>query len=427
MPEQNRDGTPAVTRRGFGALIGGMLGGEAARRLGFLEPQRASAEASLQVLPPSAINIEKDPAKIAEITRSLISKINQMFPNADSRVNATGYRISNGWHGQDGFKYIAFQRVIFQEEPNERLNFWNTLDNMSEYGLDVKLDSGELGVTVPPMQKFNDRSATLEGIFAERIAALKVPDEVVNFVKDIRRVAETGVFTAYKKYGEAYEVWRYQRGAVMKWNDGPNKGLTQGILAGDAAAAAGLIPKDVLLDKPDLGSGGSTSEDEVIPVVSRAFQDRYVAGNSEIINPTSGQIGWKERYEGGLALVDEMVKDVGLTGGIKFVESPGLPKISGRTGTIRVCQDTNDPRCQQEFLRWMVEIDGKTAYAKYDFLIPDIIFKPGDREGANIGLSLTGRVPDALGQDANSPKWLEWRRKMIESNPLQLAAPVQLE
>src|SRR3989344_8057120 len=86
--------------------------------LGLAVAGRLSPEASAQTLPPSAINIEKDPARIAEITRNLISKINGMFKDPDTRVNATGYRISDGWRAQDDFKYLAFQRVIFQEEPS---------------------------------------------------------------------------------------------------------------------------------------------------------------------------------------------------------------------------------------------------------------------------------------------------------------------
>ncbi|MBI2590595.1 MAG: hypothetical protein HYW33_01810 [Candidatus Blackburnbacteria bacterium] len=248
-----------------------------------LKPLDALADGSQvpleQFLPPSAINIEKDPNKIAEMTKEMISKINGMFRDAEARVQATAYRISNAWLGQDGFKYIAFQRAIFQMAPSGDVFLWNTLDNMSEAGFDPRLDSGELGVTIPPKQRFNDRAASLEGIFAERNEVLRIPEDVQLEAKDIRRVVEIGVPTGYKNYGP-YEVWRYQRIALMKWSDGPDKGLIQGILAGEAAKAAGFIPQDVLLPVPDLGSGGGNPEDaRTLP-----WPERFSHENTEFVN-----------------------------------------------------------------------------------------------------------------------------------------------
>ncbi len=391
------------------------------------QPQPITAEAPKfdlvpAILPPSAINIEKDPAKIDQLTVSMIDQVNRMFPDAETQVNAVGYRISKGWKAQDGFEYLATQRVIFQRDRSGRMFLWNTLSNMSDFGLDEQLDNLSFGVTIPPKQEFRDTATTLDGIFDERTRILGIPQQITRVAQEYREVLEIGVPEGFSAKYRSYRVARYQRIAFMLWMDGPNKGLVQPILAGDAAAAAGLIPKDVLLDKPDLGSGGGLPE---TPIVTRPFAPKYVAGNSEINNPATGEIGWKETYDGGLALVDEMVKDVGLTGGIKFVETPGLPKISGITRVVRACQDTSDPRCQNEFLRWVVEIKDKTAYVQYDVVSPSIVFKPGELDHSNWGLTLTGAVPDALRQDANSPKWLEWRAKMINAKPIVLAAPIQ--
>ncbi|MBI2268309.1 MAG: twin-arginine translocation signal domain-containing protein [Candidatus Blackburnbacteria bacterium] len=389
--------------------------------LGLAATGRLSSEASAQSLPPSAINIEKDPTKIAEITRSLIAKINRMFSDSDTRVNATGYRISEGWHGQDNFKYIAFQRVIFQEEPSGRVNFWNTLDNMSEFGLDPKLDSGELGVTIPPMQRFNDRSTDLEGIFEERVNVLNMPKAMADYVREIRRIAETGVFTAFKDYGP-YKVGRYQRGAVMEWTDGSQKGLVQGILAGDAANAAGLIPKEVQLDTPDLGSGGGGREISK----NRDFEDRYVSpsGNSEIVNPASGAIGWKSSVEG-MARGEEITQAFGLKG-FKIIEVPGVSIVSERSRIVSACLDSSFPRCSSPvFMTWLPSVENGYLVIRYDILDPNRVFLPGELDKlVDITFNMVNATLMELGQDLNSSQAIALRRSLAGETNIRIVGPV---
>ncbi|OGY08756.1 MAG: hypothetical protein A2782_03320 [Candidatus Blackburnbacteria bacterium RIFCSPHIGHO2_01_FULL_43_15b] len=229
-----------------------------------LKPFDALADGSQvpleQFLPPSAINTESNKDVILRKTGEIVQKLGEIFPDAETRVNALGARLSDWWKGADGFGYMEWQRSRIQEFPSGEIALWNELDNMSEYGLDPKLHDGTYGVTIPPVQRFQDRATDLEGIIRERADILRMPSDVWTRLQEIRSFFEMGVLQAFFDYG-SYSVWRFQRGALQKWTDGPDRGLIQGILVGEASVKAGLVPKDVLLDKPDIGSGGGNPED----------------------------------------------------------------------------------------------------------------------------------------------------------------------
>lgn len=262
--------------------------------------QTPNFEAMLANLPPSAINVEKDPQKISALTSSMLSELYDFFPDAETRINALGYRISNAWVGLDNFRYISFQRAIIQKGTDNRLYLWNTLDNMSDFGMDAALDNGTFGVTIPSKRQFQDKATTLEGIFSERAALLSMPADVLDFAQQTRKALEIGVPTGYKNYGP-YEVWRLQRLAIMKWNAGENKDAIQGILAGDAAKSAGLIPADVALAQPDIGSGGGENISLLLGEnpLSRVIP---IPGIETIKTPSGGSVSFLEHPDNPLNL-----------------------------------------------------------------------------------------------------------------------------
>ncbi len=230
-----RHSTPLeVTREQF---LRGLLGGAAAA-VGFSNLQSVRAEQPLQALPLSAINTEKDIDVILQKTGGIVQKIGRLFPDAETRVNALGARLSNWWKGADGFGYMEHQRGRIQEFPSGEIALWNELDNMSEYGLDSKLDDGSFGVTIPPQRRFQDKVTEIGEIFNERAGVLGMPADVLARAQEIREYFEIGVPTGFKDYGP-YSVWRFQRAALQKWNDGSDKGLIQGILTGEAAIKVG--------------------------------------------------------------------------------------------------------------------------------------------------------------------------------------------
>ena len=391
--------------------------------------EKAPSHDFLQVLPPSAVNVEKNPDNIRALTVSMISQIGTYFKTAEERVEATGFRISDAWKGEDGFEYIAFQRTIFQRNGSGQIALWNTLDNAHIFGLDAALDSGALGVTIPSMRDFVDKASNLEGIYAERTNLLNVHPDIQAAAAQTRQFLEIGVPTGYKLYGP-YEVVRYQRAAFMRWLDGPDEGLVQGILAGDAAAAAGLIPKDVLLDKPDLGSGGGEDGNGSITPENPGFNLVYKSldGKSEIRNFDTGLIGFKPA-DGGLDLLKAMLKDFGLSGNIKFVPTPGLETISNETSLINLCDylqvPHDDSRCASDFMILNKTVDSnKDMVVTYDVHNQNITFKPGELDRINISRGLPLDIADYKGLSYNDPKVRKWVDTFLPENPVQVVGPV---
>ncbi|TSC89438.1 MAG: hypothetical protein G01um10145_595 [Microgenomates group bacterium Gr01-1014_5] len=177
-------------------------------------------------------------------------------------VDQFGYRVTNAWKAPDGFNMLGYQGLMVQEEPTTgEVRLWNTLDEMNKAGLDAKLDNGSLGVTVPPYEQVDDKSGgNLEIAFRNRVDIFGVPSDVVEFANSYRRSGlEVGVFTSKGKDYGGYKVWRMQRIAVQRWE---KDGLIQRILVGDAAKAAGLVPRDAQLASPDLNFGNFSAQPE---------------------------------------------------------------------------------------------------------------------------------------------------------------------
>lgn len=232
----NRYDLLTLTRRGFLRLGGVMLGGIVTSGTGLLSWPIPAARA--EVLTDS-------------------NSVLEAFGNSLS-VEAIGYQISKAWN-QDGFAYIAYQGAILQLDKNTgQVNLWNTLDQMhSPLNLDEKLDNNTLGVTVPPLEDFEDgTNGDLNLAFQRRIEYFGVEPRVVDWVNRFRQQFETGVFTSHGKDYGSYIVYRLQRIAVQVWKD---SGQIERILVGDAYKAAGLIPQAALLSTPIIRGDNSES------------------------------------------------------------------------------------------------------------------------------------------------------------------------
>ncbi|MBI4078782.1 MAG: hypothetical protein HY429_00570 [Candidatus Levybacteria bacterium] len=286
--EPPRREAPGLTRRSLlrvGAAIAGgaaLAGVEAsvvnANPLNhpFLRTLEAFADpgtVDVTKIPLSAISVEKDPTVISDMTRQFVADA-QSFGGAD----ALGYRISNAWKGADGFWYCGFQGGILQRQ-GEQTNVWNTLDEMHNLGLDNALDNGSLGVTVPPHVDFDDKAfGDLPRAFAVRVEKFQVPQQILDFVQNLRKIFETGTFTSPGKNYGPYIVWRTQRMAFQFWTDGPNKGLIQRILVGDAAKNAGLIPQEAQLIAPAINEATAS------PVSPEPNPTEAVLANTQLVD-----------------------------------------------------------------------------------------------------------------------------------------------
>lgn len=242
-------------------LIGGLAS------LNFVTPASAETDpASVKSNPtpvakaaPVTAETKARPSDLPEITQFLIQE------SAKFGVNNIGYRVSNAWLGDDGWYYAAWQGAILQTDLRGTTQLWNTLSEMHDREMDPKLDNGAYGVTVPPQENFIDgANGDIDKAFDIRTKHFGVPEAIDVYAREMRESFEIGTPTSGAKiypdvHTPAYRVVRYQRVAVQEWLTGKNKGLVQRILVGDAAKTAGIVPKEVWLDKPDMGTKSGES------------------------------------------------------------------------------------------------------------------------------------------------------------------------
>src|SRR3989338_204529 len=222
-------------------------------------------EVNQQTLPLSARIKETDPQKILQLTGLVLSELGKAYhadtdPLAsDKATEVLGLQISNAYQAADGFGYIWFQRGAIQFKTNGNGEFeikprlWNTLEEMHKAGFDSLLENqgAPLGVTIPRQEEFDDKSnGDLTLAFKNRIEHFQIPPHIDAFVQNIRKTFETSAYSSKGKTYGPYTVYRTHRIAVQEWTGGPNKGLIQLILVGDAAKKAGFIPQEVQLKEP---------------------------------------------------------------------------------------------------------------------------------------------------------------------------------
>lgn len=242
-----RLGVRTFGRRGFLRLAG--TAGAAAVLAPFVNPSPKPFDAPVA----SAAGPEAAPLADAGVTPGTTERIRQIVETRYT-VDQLGYRVSNAYKDKEGFLYVAYQGAIIQQDPNNGdARLWNSGDEAHKLNLDARLDNGSLGVTVPPYEEINDNSnGDLETAYRNRLGTFRVPADVAAFADGYRKGGlEIGVFTSHGKDYGGYTVWRTQRIAIQKWNDG----RIQRILLGDALKNAGLVPKEAQLSEADLKFG----------------------------------------------------------------------------------------------------------------------------------------------------------------------------
>lgn len=177
-------------------------------------------------------------------------------------IDGIGLKLSRAFSWKDNTWLKVYQGGVVQYIPGTgEVNLWNSLDILSDdLKLDAKLHDGSLGVTIPPKEEFDDHSGgNFAQAFNTRTNYFNPHSDVRNWIIQFRHTFETGAPTSHEvSYGD-YTVTRYQRVAVQRWTEGPDKGLVQRILVGEAMKNAGLIPQDALLLEPAQKSDPATT------------------------------------------------------------------------------------------------------------------------------------------------------------------------
>ena len=154
-------------------------------------------------------------------------------------VNALGYPASRPYH-VGGFTYQAFQRAILQWRPElGRAVLANTFDWLSSEGRDNWLDS--LGIPRP----IADSGGRWDQVVAEREGWLTEP-RIAAAYRSGRGMERFGLPQSRPEKRGPFVVQRFQRIAFQLWTDGvigmPAPGSVVGVLAGDLAKQAGIVP-----------------------------------------------------------------------------------------------------------------------------------------------------------------------------------------
>ena len=158
-------------------------------------------------------------------------------------VVGLGYPISRPYM-VDGFRYQAFQRAILQWRPElGRSLLANTLNWLSDTGRGDWLDS--IGVPRP----LRDSGGSWAQVVAERESWLTEP-AIARVYREGGGMDRFGLPLSYPERRGPFTVQRFQRIAFQLWEDPvsgmPAPGSVVGILAGDMAKGAGLIPAEAL-------------------------------------------------------------------------------------------------------------------------------------------------------------------------------------
>ncbi len=154
-------------------------------------------------------------------------------------VDVLGYPASKPYE-VGGFRYQVFQRAILQWRPElGRAVFANTFDWLSDLGKDAWLDS--LGIS----RRLADSGGSWGQIVAEREGWLTEP-AIARAYRSGGGMERFGLPQSRPERRGPFVVQRFQRVAFQLWLDrvdnAPPPGSVVGILAGDIAKQAGIVP-----------------------------------------------------------------------------------------------------------------------------------------------------------------------------------------
>jgi spore germination protein len=171
-------------------------------------------------------------------------------------VATLGYPCSQRYVGKDGFTYQAFQRGILQWRPDRGVAVLaNTFEQLTDIGWDARLDS----MGIPPPVKddgsggdwIRARQIRLGWLTNPAIAAAfyanPSPAAIVSWDAG-RSIQLFGLPSSLPRKSGPFIVQRFQRISLQLWVEDvpgmPPKGSVVGILGGDIAKQAGLIPPE---------------------------------------------------------------------------------------------------------------------------------------------------------------------------------------
>lgn len=202
-------------------------------------------------------------------------------------ADALGYPASNPYQ-VDGFHYQVFQRAILQWRPElGRAVLANTLDWLSDQGKDGWLNS--LGIP----ERLADSGGSWERVVAEHEGWLTNP-EIARAYRNGGGIERFGLPQSRPERRGSFIVQRFQRAALQFWLDQgantPSPGTVVGVLSGDIAKQAGIVPSQALIPDSQNPSVGARAGDS--------------AGASIIANPEAEQFA--------ISLINQSRKNLGL-------------------------------------------------------------------------------------------------------------------
>lgn len=204
----------------------------------------------LSQIPPPENTTPKPPPPTVELLPDLLPKFidaEAKFADPLNPFKETGDRLTMPWETEGANQvHVTFQRIdLVLDLKTGEIRPGTLLEKMHADGLDNKLANGELGVIVPEKKDLNDGSTNLKEAKAIRENKLKTPSYFRNYLKSQK--AELGAPTSPVLDSGPFQTLRLQGAAIQYWKD---TGKFEHVLIGDAAAKAGIIPKDALLTQP---------------------------------------------------------------------------------------------------------------------------------------------------------------------------------
>lgn len=197
-----------------------------------------------EILRPGQISgllLAKDPG-IEAIKEEFILHLDKTgaFPNYTGFRNSEVLELPNGEHT------CFCQATAWHRFRDGSIQIRPLADELSNEGFDKVLESGKLGVIVPPKAKEKELKNTKELDFELQAKKFKIPQATKELVNSIKNHLSPGLPTALpKKYGP-FRITRFQNFAIQ---EDENNDTISPVLIGDAAKQLGLVPKEFGLNE----------------------------------------------------------------------------------------------------------------------------------------------------------------------------------
>jgi hypothetical protein len=197
----------------------------------------------------------------------------------------TGWRLSQMYEDAQQRQIIDFQSVRLRMEKDESVVALPLVDEMHDRGFDRKLESGELGVIVPPKTRIKTslQSASDETQRPEKV--IKLPDSFQDYVDKLKPKLDPGLPTSAVLERGPFRFVRFQNLVLQEMKVQGEEIMP--VLVGEAAKQLGLIPKGFELENP-------TDDQEFINSHNKTLVQGYDI--DQLISLAAGEMGISDTY-----------------------------------------------------------------------------------------------------------------------------------